>query len=93
MSWLDYLPVGRRGIYQMEERIMSAIDDLLNDVSDQLGKAKDEILAEIDSLEAALAENQPPSQDTIDRLRAAAQALDDVVPDVPSEPPVEPPVE
>lgn len=72
---------------------MSAVDDILAGVTDQLGKAKGEIVAKIDELQAQVAAGQPPSQDTLDALKAAAQALDDIVPDVPSEDAPEEPVE
>ena len=50
----------------------------------QLGKAKDEIVGKIASLEAAAAAGEDLSAQLAD-LAVAAQALDDVVPDAPVE--------
>lgn len=66
--------------------IMSAADDALVAVADQLGKAKVEIDAIVAELEA-----QSVEPATVARLQALSQSLDDVVPDVPVEPPVEEP--
>jgi hypothetical protein len=69
---------------------MSKIDDTLNAVSDKLDKAKGEILDAIDKLSTEAA-NGNVSQATLDRLNAAAQSLDDVVPDeAPADPGTEP---
>ena len=72
---------------------MSEIQAAVDAVTDQLGKAKDEILDQIEVLEAAVAAGEAPD---LSALKAAAQALDDIVPDevvvVPEEPAVEEPV-
>lgn len=60
---------------------MSAADDAVNAVSDQLGKAKGEIDALVGELEG-----QSVSADVLDRLRGVSQSLDDVVPDAAPEP-------
>lgn len=87
MAWLLF-----QTTEQLKETIMSALDDTLNQITGQLAKAREEILTKLDELEAALAANQPPAQETLDALRAAAQSLDDVIPDQPpaEEPPAEP---
>lgn len=71
----------------IKENIMAARDDVQAVVA-QLGKAKDEILAKLDELQTAIDDGTVTSAD-LDPLRAAAQALDDVVEDVPTEPPAE----
>lgn len=58
--------------------------DAIAAVVEQLGKAKDEILAKIAELEAAAAAGEDLSG-PLAELAAAAQALDDVVPDGPVE--------
>lgn len=70
------------------ENKMSDAQDAVDAVSAQLGKAKDEIVAEIAALEAQVANGEAPD---LTALKAAAQALDDVVPDAPvEEPPADP---
>lgn len=59
---------------------MSAIDDALNAVSDKLDKAKGEILGAIEKAQEEAAAGGV-SDATLERLNAAAQSLDDVVPD------------
>jgi hypothetical protein len=66
-------------------RKMSEVQDAVDAIVVQLGKAKDEILAEIANLEAQIAAGEAPD---LTALKAAAQSLDDVVPDAPVEPPV-----
>lgn len=66
---------------------MGAAQDVVDQVTLQLGHAKDEILAKIADLEAQIAAGETPD---LGPLMAAAQALDDVVPDAPVE---EPPAE
>lgn len=56
-------------------RTMSEVQDAVDAVVAQIGKAKDEIVAEIAALEA-----REPSVD-LSGLKAAAQALDDLNPD------------
>jgi hypothetical protein len=66
------------------EHHMSETQDAVDAVSAQLGKAKDEIVAKIDDLQAQVDAGETPD---LTALRAAAQSLDDVVPD--PVPPVE----
>ena len=63
---------------------VSELAATLNDLSTQLGKAKDEIIGKIEELEFALSEVEVPAEaaDLIVSLKATAQALDDVVPDI-----------
>lgn len=73
------------------ENIVSANQDKLNALADQLDKAKAEIVAAVQALKDQLAAGE-----TLDfsRLESAAQSLDDLNPDAPPAPePVEPPVE
>lgn len=56
--------------------------ELINDVVAQLGKAKEEIVGKIGSLEAAVAAGEDLSG-PLAELVAATQVLDDVVPDSP----------
>lgn len=80
----------RDDIYELVmEVIMGAVQDAIDQIVTQLGKAKDEILGEIANLEAQVAAGEVPN---LDALKAAAQGLDDVVPDPVVEPPVESPV-
>lgn len=71
---------------------MGAVQDAVDQVAAQLAKAKAEIVAKVAELEAQVAAGETPD---LTALKAAAQALDDVVLDVPvEEPPVdEPPAE
>lgn len=71
---------------------MGAVQDTVNQIADQLAKAKTEIVTKIADLEAQIAAGETPD---LEPLKALAQSLDDVVPDAPvEEPPVEePPVE
>lgn len=69
---------------------MTEAQDAVDAVVVQLGKAKGEVLAKIADLEAQVAAGQAPD---FSALKAAAQALDDVVPDAPvEEPPADVPV-
>lgn len=69
---------------------MSEVQDAVDAVVAQLGKARAEIVAEIANLEAQIGAGEAPD---LTALKAAAQALDDVVPDAPVEvPPVDVPV-
>lgn len=70
-------------IKRLEGIIMSASQDAVDAVVAQLGKATDEIKAEIAALEA-----REPSVD-LSALKTAAQALDDIVPDAPVDTPAE----
>lgn len=66
------------------------LKDDLKAVSTQLGKARDEIVSKVEELERQINAGEV-DQATLDELKAAAQALDDVVPDQPAdEPPAEP---
>jgi len=69
-----------------EEEIMAKLNELattLAALDAQLGKAKDEIIAKIAELQAALTDVELPAdaQAALDSLTAKVQALDDVVPD------------
>ena len=61
--------------------IMSEVQDAVNAVTAQLEQARSEIVAEIEYLEAAVADGTPVD---LTALKAAAQALDDVVAAVPA---------
>lgn len=62
--------------------IMGEVQDQVDAVVAELGKAKDEIVAKVADLEAQIAAGEAPD---LTALKAAAQALDDVVPDAPVE--------
>lgn len=55
----------------------------LEAVKNQLSKAKDEILAEIEKLKSSDPDISPEGVAAIENLQAIGQALDDVVADVP----------
>lgn len=76
-------------LFNRLEYRMSETQDAVDAVAAQLGKAKAEIVSKIDDLEAQVAAGETPD---LTALKAAAQALDDVVPDAVDEP-VEEPVE
>lgn len=65
---------------------MSEVQDAVDSVVAQLGRAKEEILGEISALEAVVASGEVPD---LSALKQAAQALDDVVADAPVDAPVE----
>lgn len=68
---------------------MSEIQDVVDALVVQLGKAKDEIVGKIADVEAQLAAAEVPVEDVdLSALKAAAQALDDIVADAPVEVPV-----
>ncbi|MBB3752508.1 hypothetical protein FHT44_005020 [Mycolicibacterium sp. BK634] len=70
---------------------MTAVQDTVDALTAQLGKAKDEIIAKVADLEAQVAAGEAPD---LTALKAAVQALDDVVPDpVVDEPAEEPAAE
>lgn len=79
MPWFPIIITTR----QLKEIIVSAAQDAVDAVTAQLGKAKDEILGEIANLEAQVAAGQAPD---LTALKAAADALDGIVPDAPTEP-------
>ena len=68
--------------YMVEGVVMSGVQDAVDAVVVQLAKAKAEIVSEIESLEAAVVAGESVD---LTALKAAAQALDDVVVDVPVE--------
>ena len=76
-------------ISKLRQDLMSAASQALQEVVSQLGKAKGEIVAELARLAQAI-EDGTISDADLDGLRAAAQALDDVVPDTNPEPEPEP---
>jgi len=61
------------------EIIMTSADNTVNQVNDQLAKAK----GEIDSLLASESA-KAVSQENLDKLQSISQALDDIVPDQPA---------
>lgn len=65
--------------YMVEGVVVSSAQEIVDEIVFQLGKARDEIVAEIQALEDAAAAGE-----TLDlsALAEAAQRLDDVVPDV-----------
>jgi vacuolar-type H+-ATPase subunit E/Vma4 len=70
------------------EKIMTTIADLpqlLGDLRDELAKAKEEIIKKISDLEDALEHlSLPPEAETaLAAVKAAADALDAIVPDTP----------
>ena len=70
----------------VERVVMSAVQDLVDLIASQLGKAKDEIVGEIDRLSAAVDAGE---QVDLSALQGLAQSLDDIVPDAVVEVPVE----
>lgn len=64
--------------YMIEGVVMSSVQDAVDEIVAQLAKAKAEIVSEIESLEAAVAAGESVD---LTALKAAAQALDDVVVD------------
>lgn len=65
--------------YMVEGVVVSSAQEIVDEIVFQLGKARDEIVAEIQELEDAAAAGE-----TLDlsALSEAAQRLDDIVPDV-----------
>lgn len=64
------------------EYAVGAVQDAVDALVAQLGKAKAEVLSKIDELEAQIAAGETPD---LTALKDAVQALDDVVPDAPVE--------
>ena len=64
------------------EITVGAVQDAVDALVAQLGKAKGEIVGKIDELQAAVDAGETPA---LTALRDAVQALDDVVPDAPVE--------
>jgi hypothetical protein len=77
----DWFPVFSWELEELKGLLMGAVEDALESINIQLGKAKDEILSEIATLEQQIADNAV-NPDTLQALKDKAQALDDVVPDV-----------
>lgn len=78
-------------ITTLRRSIMSVRDDIAA-VTSQLSKAKDEILGKLAELEQKIVDGTVTADD-LAPLKAAAQALDDVVPDPAPEPAPETPAE
>lgn len=71
-------------------KVMTTVNELaaqLNQVNEQLNKAKVEIVAQVQALEGALQNVEIPAeaQDALNAIVATAQALDDLNPDQPQE--------
>lgn len=66
--------------------IMTAADDAVNAAADQADKARGEVTAQVSELQAVIDElnEQSVKPATLDRLKAATQALDDLNPDQPA---------
>lgn len=69
-----------------QRQIMAKLNELVglvNEVNAKLDKAKDEVVARIAALEAALSDVDLPADavEALDALKAKAQTLDDIVPD------------
>lgn len=78
---------------RLERVVDMSVQDSINAVVAQLGKAKGEIVAKIADVQAQLdAASVPAEQVDLSALTAAAQALDDIVADVPVDEPVVEPV-
>lgn len=84
-EWAKHLLWSQAEINWKVGILMGEVQDAVDAVVVELGKAKDEIVAQIADLEAQIAAGEVPD---LTALKAAAQALDDVVPDAPVEPPV-----
>ena len=65
--------------YMVEGVVMSSAQEIVDEIVFQLGKARDEIVAEIQGLEDAVAAGEALD---LSALSEAAQRLDDIVPDV-----------
>lgn len=64
--------------FMVEGVVMSAAQDLVNEIAAQLSKAKDEIVGEINKLTAAASAGESVD---LSALQGLAQGLDDIVPD------------
>lgn len=76
---------------------MTQVNELaakLEQVNVQLGKAKEEIINQVNALQDALANVELPAdaEAALNNLMGAAQALDDLNPDAPGPEPTEEPV-
>lgn len=77
-------------IDKIKGEIVSEVQDAVDAVVAQLAKAKAEVVGKIADVEAQLAAASVPAEVVdLSGLKAAAQALDDVVADAPVEAPVE----
>jgi chromosome segregation ATPase len=66
---------------------LSELAGSLNEVGDKLDKAQAEILDAIAKLQATDPDISPEGQDSVQRLKSVADALDAIVPDNPTAPP------
>jgi hypothetical protein len=78
--------VGVLSTHELKGVIVSAAQDVVDQVTAQVLKAKEEVLAKIAELEAAAAAGEVLD---FTALKDAVQSVDDIVPDAPVEPPVE----
>lgn len=65
-------------IYRIERFTMSEVQDAVDALTAQVLKSRDEVLTEIASLEAQVANGVEPD---FTALKAAVQSVDDIVPD------------
>jgi hypothetical protein len=84
MAWLVILN-GNNLIERIElkELLMGAVQDVIDQITEQLDKAKTEILTKVADLETQVAAGETPD---LEPLKAAAQGLDDIVVDKPDTP-------
>lgn len=66
---------------------LSDLSGSLNEVGDQLEKAQAEILDALTKLSESDPDISPEGQEAINRLKSAAQRLDDIIPDNVNAPP------
>lgn len=76
-------------------KIMTTVNELadkLTAVNNQLNKAKEEIVSQVQALQDALQNVELPmaAQEALAALESTAQALDDMNPDIPAEEPEQP---
>jgi DNA repair exonuclease SbcCD ATPase subunit len=88
LEWLYPYRRELRHIITQQKEIDMKLSELavvLTTMAGQITKAKDEIVAKIAELQAALADVDLPAeaQAKLDELTTLAQALDDIVPDQP----------
>lgn len=65
-------------VYVIKEIFMSDVQAAVDEITSQLGKVRDEVVSEIAKLEAAVVAGDPVD---LSALKAAADALDAIVPD------------
>jgi len=79
----------------LEEQVMGLAEELLA-IKDQADKARAEITAKLDSLEAAVLAQplgpDPAVLQAVAALKESVQSLDDVVPDAPADQPADQPL-